>query len=175
MESLLCQNPLPALMPLPTTLNSAFLQAIPRGGRYAWLGCASPSGFLLLVAVLGIFEWLPEPAGIWSAFALRHHAALNQALGLELQRPPTDSTFAICSLQVMWPEILPAAAGVGCSPRPRCAMGSLISSCATARHSAARIVQTTVAAVERSFLQVTPLLQDPLGCAAIARPTYDTR
>jgi hypothetical protein len=58
-----------------------------------------PQGFLLPVAVLDILsggQSLRDP----ERFAIRHHAALNQALGLELRRHPTDSTFRYLFLQV---------------------------------------------------------------------------
>ena len=56
-----------------------------RGVRY-------PQWFLLLVAELGILcgcrsSWDLE------AFARRHREALNQALGLNLKRWPSDATF----------------------------------------------------------------------------------
>ena len=38
-------------------------------------------------------------------FAGRHHAALNQALGLDLRRAPADSTFSYLFLQVDVAEI----------------------------------------------------------------------
>ena len=55
-------------------------------------GVRFPQWFLLLVAVLGILSGCQSLRDL-ERFALRHHAALNQALGLELKRPPTDSTF----------------------------------------------------------------------------------
>lgn len=68
----------------------SFLRAIP-DGRYR-RGVRYPQWFLMLVAVLGILS------SCWSsrdleAFARRHRESLNQALGLEFERWPSDATF----------------------------------------------------------------------------------
>ena len=67
-------------------------------------GVRFPQWFLLLVAVLGILSGCQSLRDL-ERFALRHHAALNQAFGLELKRPPTDSTFRYLFLQVDVAEI----------------------------------------------------------------------
>jgi len=67
-------------------------------------GVRFPQWFLLLVAVLGILSGCQSLRDL-ERFAIRHHAALNQALGLELRRPPTDSTFRYLFLQVDVAEI----------------------------------------------------------------------
>lgn len=68
----------------------SFLKAIPdgrlpRGVRY-------PQWFLLLVAVLGILSGCRSSRDL-ERFARRHREALNQALGLEYKRWPSDATF----------------------------------------------------------------------------------
>ncbi len=68
----------------------SFLKAIPdgrdrRGVRY-------PQWFVLLVAVLGILSGCRSPPG-QEAFARRHREALNEALGLDFKRWPSDATF----------------------------------------------------------------------------------
>jgi hypothetical protein len=67
----------------------SFLKAIPdgryrRGVRYPW--------YLLLVTVLGIISDCRSSRDL-EAFAKRHREALNQALGLNFKRWPTDATF----------------------------------------------------------------------------------
>ena len=68
----------------------SFLKAIP-DGRYR-RGVRYPQWFLLLVAVLGILSDYRSPRDL-EAFARRHRQALNQALGLDFQRWPSDVTF----------------------------------------------------------------------------------
>ena len=68
----------------------SFLKAIPdgrlrRGVRY-------PQWFLLLVAVLGILSGCRSSRDL-ERFARRHREDLNQALGLEYKRWPSDATF----------------------------------------------------------------------------------
>jgi hypothetical protein len=75
--------------PAPDHLIS-FLKAIP-DGRYR-RGVRYPQWFLLLVAVLGILSGCRSSREL-EAFARRHREALNQALGLDLQRWPSDATF----------------------------------------------------------------------------------
>jgi hypothetical protein len=48
--------------------------------------------FLLLVAVLGILSGCRSSRDL-EAFARRHREALNEALGLEFKRWPSDATF----------------------------------------------------------------------------------
>ena len=52
-------------------------------------------------------EWIPSLPELSPAHAstIRHHAALNQPLGLELRRPPMDSTIRHLFLQVAVAEI----------------------------------------------------------------------
>ena len=75
--------------PLPDDLIS-FLKAIP-DGRYR-RGVRYPQWFLLLVAVLGILSGCRSSRDL-EAFAWRHHKVLNQALGLNFNRWPSDATF----------------------------------------------------------------------------------
>jgi len=68
----------------------SFLKAIPdnryrRGVRY-------PQWYLLLITVLGILSDCRSSRDL-EAFAKRHREALNQALGLNFKRWPTDATF----------------------------------------------------------------------------------
>ena len=63
----------------------SYLKAIPdarmrRGVRF-------PAWYLLLVAVLGILSRCQSLRDL-ERFAIRHHAVLTEALGLELRRPP---------------------------------------------------------------------------------------
>jgi hypothetical protein len=44
------------------------------------------------VAVLGILSGCQSLRDL-ERFAVRHHSALTEALGLELRRPPSDSSF----------------------------------------------------------------------------------
>ncbi|MEB3319749.1 MAG: transposase family protein, partial [Cyanobium sp.] len=75
--------------PAPDDLIS-FLKAIP-DGRYR-RGVRYPQWFLLLVAVLGILSGCRSSRDL-EAFARRHREALNEALGLEFKRWPSDATF----------------------------------------------------------------------------------
>jgi hypothetical protein len=68
----------------------SFLKAIP-DGRYR-RGVRYPQWFLLLVAVLGILSGCRSSRDP-EAFARRHREALNQALGLDFKRWPSDATF----------------------------------------------------------------------------------
>ena len=67
-----------------------FLKAIP-DGRYR-RGVRYPQWYLLLVAVLGIISGCRSSRDL-EAFAKRHRVALNQALGLDFKRWPSDATF----------------------------------------------------------------------------------
>jgi hypothetical protein len=73
----------------PTDLIT-FLKAIP-DGRYR-RGVRYPQWFLLLVAVLWILSGCRSSRDL-EAFAKRHREALNQALGLDFTRWPSDATF----------------------------------------------------------------------------------
>ena len=66
------------------------LKAIP-DGRYR-RGVRYPQWYLLLVTVLGILSDCRSSRDL-EAFAKRHREALNQALGLNFKRWPTDATF----------------------------------------------------------------------------------
>jgi len=68
----------------------SFLKAIP-DGRYR-RGVRYPQWFLLLVAVLGILSGCRSSRDL-EAFAKRHRESLNQALGLDFKRWPSDATF----------------------------------------------------------------------------------
>ena len=67
-----------------------FLKAIP-DGRYR-RGVRYPQWFLLLVAVLGILSGCRSSRDL-EAFARRHREVLNEALGLDFKRWPSDATF----------------------------------------------------------------------------------
>ena len=68
----------------------SFLKAIPDGRSRR--GVRYPQWFLLLVAVLGILSGCRSSRDL-EAFAKRHREALNQALGLDFKRWPSDATF----------------------------------------------------------------------------------
>ena len=68
----------------------SFLKAIP-DGRFR-RGVRYPQWFLLLLAVLGILSGCRSSRDL-EAFAKRHRKALNQALGLDFKRWPSDATF----------------------------------------------------------------------------------
>ncbi len=75
----------------------SFLRSIPdarmrRGVRF-------PAWYLLLVAVLGILSGCQSLRDL-ERFAIRHHSVLTEALGLELRRPPSDSSFRYFFQQV---------------------------------------------------------------------------
>ena len=75
----------------------SYLKAIPdarmrRGVRF-------PAWYLLLVAVLGILSRCQSLRDL-ERFARRHHVVLTEALGLDLRRPPSDSSFRYFFLQV---------------------------------------------------------------------------
>jgi hypothetical protein len=75
--------------PAPDDLIS-FLKAIP-DGRYR-RGVRYPQWILLLAAVLGILSGCRSSRDL-EAFARRHREVLNQALGLDFKRWPSDATF----------------------------------------------------------------------------------
>jgi hypothetical protein len=68
----------------------SFLKAIP-DGRYR-RGMRYPQWFLLLVAALGILSGCRSSRDL-EAFAKRHREDLNQALGVDFKRWPSDATF----------------------------------------------------------------------------------
>ena len=62
-------------------------------------GVRFPAWYLLLVAVLGILSGCQSLRDL-ERFAIRHHAVLTEALGIELRRPPSDSSFRYFFYQV---------------------------------------------------------------------------
>ena len=75
----------------------SYLRSIPdarmrRGVRF-------PAWYLLLVSVLGILSRCQSLRDL-ERFAIRHHAVLTEALGIELRRPPSDSSFRYFFQQV---------------------------------------------------------------------------
>jgi type VI protein secretion system component VasF len=68
----------------------SFLKAIP-DGRYR-REVRYPQWFLLVVAVLGILSGCRSSRDL-EAFARRHRQQLNEALGLDFKRWPSDATF----------------------------------------------------------------------------------
>jgi hypothetical protein len=62
-------------------------------------GVRFPAWYLQLVAVLGILSGCQILRDL-ERFAIRHHSAWTEALGLELQQPPSDSSFRYCFHQV---------------------------------------------------------------------------
>lgn len=68
----------------------SYLRSIPDARMRRWV--RFPAWYLLLVAVLGILsrcQSLPD----LERCAIRHHAVFTEALGIELRRPPSDSSF----------------------------------------------------------------------------------
>jgi len=55
-------------------------------------GVRFPAWYVLLVAVLGILSGCQSLRDL-ERFAIRHHSVLTVALGIELARPPSDSSF----------------------------------------------------------------------------------
>ena len=55
-------------------------------------GIRIPAWYLLLVAVLGILSGCKSLRDL-ERFVIRHHAVLTESLGIELRRPPSDSSF----------------------------------------------------------------------------------
>ena len=55
-------------------------------------GVRFPAWYLLLVAVLGILSGCQSLRDL-ERFAIRHHSLLTEVLGVELRRPPSDSSF----------------------------------------------------------------------------------
>ena len=83
----------------------SYLKAIPdarmrRGVRF-------PAWYLLLVAVLGILSRCQSLRDL-ERLARRHHVVLTEALGLDLRRPPSDSSFRYFFLQVDVAELCAA-------------------------------------------------------------------
>jgi hypothetical protein len=55
-------------------------------------GVRFPGSYLLLLAVLGILSGCQSLRDL-ERFAIRHHSVLTEVLGVELRRPPSDSSF----------------------------------------------------------------------------------
>ena len=68
----------------------SYLKAIPDSRMRR--GVRIPAWYLLLVAVLGILSRCQSLRDL-ERFAIRHHSVLTEALGVELRRPPSDSSF----------------------------------------------------------------------------------
>ncbi len=62
-------------------------------------GVRIPAWYPLLVAVLGILSGCQSLRDL-EHFAIRHHSALSETLGLGLRRPPSDSSFHYFFYQV---------------------------------------------------------------------------
>jgi hypothetical protein len=62
-------------------------------------GVRFPAWYLLLAAALGILSGCQSLRDL-ERFTVRHHRALSEALGLELRRPPSDSSFRCFFYQV---------------------------------------------------------------------------
>ena len=75
----------------------SFLRAIPDARMRR--GIPIPAWYLLLVAVLGILSGCQSLRDL-ERFAIRHHSVLGEALGIELRRPPSDSSFRYFFRQV---------------------------------------------------------------------------
>jgi hypothetical protein len=70
-------------------------------------GVRFPAWYLLLVAVLGILSGCQSLRDL-ERFAILHHAVLTEALGVELRRPPSDSSFRYFFQQVDVPALCTA-------------------------------------------------------------------
>ena len=82
---------------MPESLSAAtdldlisYLKAIPDARMRR--GVRIPAWHLLLVAVLGIMSGCQGLRDL-ERFAIRPHSVLNEALGIELRRPPSDLSF----------------------------------------------------------------------------------
>jgi hypothetical protein len=82
-----------------------FLRAIPDPRMRR--GVRIPSGYLLLVAILGILSECQSLRDL-ERFAARHHRVLTEALGIELRRNPSDSTFRYFFQQADLPALCTA-------------------------------------------------------------------
>ncbi len=99
----------------------SFLKAIPDARMRR--GVRIPAWYLLLVAVLGILSKCESLRDL-ERFARRHHAVLNEALGIELKRPPSDSAFRYFFLQGGCGCRLRRYPGLDHRPDPRWGRGS---------------------------------------------------
>lgn len=64
-------------------------------------GVRFPAWYLLVVAVLGILSGCQILRDL-EHFAIRHHTVLTEAFGLELRRPPSDSSFLYFYTRWTW-------------------------------------------------------------------------
>jgi len=106
-----------------------YLKSIPdarmrRGVRF-------PAWYLLLVAVLGILSGCQSLRDL-ERFAIRHHSVLTEVLGVELRRPPSDSSFRYFFHQVTCQPCARRSV-TGRSPRSLVAQRISISWCVTAK------------------------------------------
>jgi hypothetical protein len=132
-----------------------------RGVRY-------PQWWMLLVAILAILSGQGSLVGM-ERFATRHLALLNEVLGLEIGKPPSDSTFRYLFLQLDV-EAFEALLLQWMSQQPALADGvdTLVCDGKTLRGS---IDQKPGAAA--TFIAQVSLYSQPLG-VAIAQTTYAT-
>lgn len=145
----------------------SFLKAIP-DGRYR-RGVRYPQWYLLLVTVLGILSDCRSSRDL-EAFAKRHREALNQALGLNFKRWPTDATFLYLFNKAhleQFGEVLQAWM-IGQIPGGATALEQLVCDGKTLKGSAIE----TAAGNHRFVAQVTVYAR-ALG-VALAQKAYDT-
>ncbi len=121
------------------------------------------------MAVLGILSGCQSLRDL-ERFAIRHHAALNQALGTGLKRPPTDSTFRYLFMQVDVAEICRHLLVWMLAQIPCGAAGldQLVCDGKTLRGS----IEPTAGG--GAFIAQVTIYSKTLG-AAMAKATYDTR
>ncbi len=96
----------------------SFLKAITDGRTRR--GVRYPQWFLLLVAVLGILSGCRSSRDL-ETFAKRHREDLNQALGVDFKRWPSDATFLYLFNQA---AVWRSAPGLGDPPDPEWCRGS---------------------------------------------------
>jgi hypothetical protein len=87
----------PATSPVAASDLISFLKALPdcrmrRGIRF-------PQWWMLLVAILSILSGQGSLVGM-ERFAKRHHQALNELLGTDFRKSPSDSTFRLLLAQL---------------------------------------------------------------------------
>jgi len=80
----------------------SFLKAIPDARMRR--GVRIPAWYLLLVAVLGILSCFQSLRDL-ERFTIRHHTMLTEALGVELRRHPSESSFRYFFQQVDMPTL----------------------------------------------------------------------
>jgi hypothetical protein len=150
--------------PAPDDLIS-FLKAIP-DGRYR-RGVRYPQWFLLLVAVLGILSGCRSSRDL-EAFARRHREALNQALGLEFKRWPSDATFLYLFNRAHLQEFAQVLQAWMISQIPGGAR-ELVSGCVTERRCGALLLSSRMAVTVLS--PKSPSTPEPLAWPWPRRPT----